>query len=72
MRRPAYYLRAKRTRGMHQRGRDLLARRLRALPHSERAAAHAAWDVAPHRYDTTNYPQTRADICLRFATIAWT
>lgn len=67
MRRPDYYLRAKRSRGLHQDGRDLFARYLRRLPHAVRAAAHDAYDIAPYRYDTVVRVDTSCALCARFA-----
>lgn len=59
--------RLSRTRGMHQRGRDILARQLKGLAKAERRAAHEDFNPAPYRYDTTNYPTPHPTLCLRFA-----
>lgn len=64
---PTYLRRRTRSKGLHQRGRDIFARHLKALPKQERHAAHDAFDIRPHRYDTTNYSVTHPALCLRFA-----
>ena len=64
---PARMRRRSRSKGLHQRGRDIFAWHLKALPKHARRAAHDAFDVAPHRYDTTNYSVPHQAVCLRFA-----